>query len=83
MSSEKLEVHLNNVYDKDYKLTSTAKIWKGKALVSEWQTDEPRKLIHQGIEAAEKCVFTQIKMKKMLEKAATLFEAKIIIVEGK
>ncbi len=83
MSSEKICVHLNNVYDKDYKLTSTAQIWNGKALVSEWTTDDPRKLLHQAIESVEPDVFQQIKIKKMLEKAATLFEATTVTVEGK
>ena len=83
MGSEKICVHLNNVYDKDYKLTSTAQIWNGKALVNEWNTDDPRKLLHQAIESVEPDVFQQIKIKKMLEKAATLFEATIVTVEGK
>ena len=72
---ERLEVHLNNTYGKDYKLVSTAQIWNGKAMTTEWTTDDPRALLHQAIEQVEPDVFEQIKIKKMLEKAATLFEA--------
>jgi len=81
--SERLEVHINNTYGDDYKLTSTAQIWNGKALVSEWNTNDPRAVVYQGIEAADPNVFEQIKVKKMLEKASTLFQATKITIEGK
>jgi len=81
--NEKLIVHLNNAYTNDYKLVSTAQIWNGKAKVSEWTLDDPRALLHQAIEQVEPNVFTQIKVKKMLEKAASLFEAKSVTIEGK
>jgi len=81
--SEKLEVHINNTYDSSYKLVSTAKIWNGKALVSEWTTKTPESTIHQGIDASEPNVFMALKMKRMLAKAMNLFEPKIITIEGK
>ncbi len=81
--SEKLQIHLNNTYDDNYKLVSTAQIWDGNALISEWKTDDPRAVMYSGIEASEPNVFDQIKMKKFVEKAATLFEATSVTVEGK
>ena len=81
--AERLEVHLNNAYTDDYKLISTGQIWNDKALVSSWTTDDPRALLHQGIEAADPNVFEQIKLKKFLEKAAQLFEPTKITIEGK
>ena len=81
--SEKLIVHLDNAYTNDYKLVSTAQIWDGNRKVSEWTLDEPRALLHQAIEQVEPSVFTQVKIKKMLEKAASLFEAKSVTIEGK
>jgi len=83
MSSERLEVHLNNTYTSDYKLTSTAQIWDGKAMLNEWTTNDPRALVHQGIEAAEPNVFEQNRMKQAVEKAATLFQATKITIIGK
>ncbi len=81
--AERLEVHINNTYTDDYKLISTGQIWNDKALVSSWTTDDPRALLHQGIEAADPNVFEQIKLKKFLEKAAQLFETTKITIEGK
>ena len=72
--AERLVVSLNNTYGDDYKLVSTVKIMDGNATVSEWTTDDPRAILHQGIEAAEPNTFEQVKVKKMLEKAAQLFE---------
>jgi len=81
--AESLKVLINNTYTDDYRLTSTAQIWNNKALVSEWTTDDPRAMVYKGIEAAEPNVFEQIKIKKVMEKAATLFEATSITIEGK
>ena len=83
MGSEKLEVHLNNAYTSDYKPISTAQIWNGKAMISEWQTNDPRTVVHQGIEAAEPNVFEQNRMKQAVERAATLFQATKITIIGK
>ncbi len=80
---ERLEVHLNNTYGDDYKLISTAQIWDGKAMLSEWTTDNPRALLHQAIAQVEPDVFEQNRIKKMLEKAATLFEATKVTIQGK
>jgi len=80
--SERLVVNLNDTY-LDMKLISTAQIWNGKAKLSEWITDDPRALLHQAIEQVEPDVFEQIKIKKMLEKAATLFEATKVTIQGK
>jgi len=79
---ERLEVHLNNAYE-GTELVSTGQIWNGNALVSSWTTDDPRALLHQGIEAADPNVFEQIKVKKFLERAAELFEPTKITIEGK
>ena len=81
--SEKLKVHLNNTYDNSYKLVSTGEIWDGNTLVSSWTTNDPQALLHQGIEASEPNVFSQVKMKQILEKAAQLFEPTTITIEGK
>jgi hypothetical protein len=80
---ERLEVHINNTYTDDYKLISTAQIWDGNAMVSEWKTDDPRAIVYKGIEAAEPNVFEQVKVKKMLEEVVKLFEPNKITVEGK
>jgi len=80
---ERLEVHLNNTYGDDYKLISTAQIWNGKAMISEWTTSDPRTLLHQAIAQVEPDVFEQNRIKKMLEKAATLFEATKVTIQGK
>ena len=82
--SESLVVNIDNTYNNQYKLCSTAQIWNGKALVSEWQTEAPMELIHQGIDSVEPNVFEQIRIKKMLAKANDLFEPKkISIVSNK
>ena len=81
--AERLEVHINNTYTDDYKLISTGQIWDDSRLVSEWTTNDPRALLHQGIESADPNVFEQIKIKKFLERAAELFEPTKITIQGK
>ena len=81
--SESLQVHLNNTYGDDYKLVSTAQIWDGNAMISEWKVSDPRALIHQAIEQVEPSVFEQNRMKIAIEKAATLFQATKVSIEGK
>ena len=83
--AERLEVHINNTYDEDYKLTSTAQIWDGNAITHEWSTNDVRELIHQGIDAAEPNVFETVRVKRTLEEVAKLFEpTKIsVIPKGK
>ena len=81
--SEKLRVHIDNTYDNDSKLVSTAQIWNGDVLVSEWKTSAHNELIEQGIDASEPNVFEALRMKKMLAKANSLFEVTIITIEGK
>ena len=82
MPSERLEVHLNNTY-LDMKLVSTGQIWDGNAKLNEWTTNDPRALVHQGIEAAEPNVFEQNRIKQAVERAATLFQATKITIIGK
>ena len=81
--SERLEVHINNTYDENYKDVSTAQVWDDNRLVSEWKTSDPRALLYQGIESADPDPFQQIKIKKILEKAAQLFEPTTISVISK
>ncbi len=52
-------------------------------MISEWQTNDPRTVVHQGIEAAEPNVFEQNRMKQAVEKAATMFQATKITIQGK
>jgi len=55
----------------------------GNTLVSEWTTDDPRALLHMGIEKADPNVFEQVRLKRYLEKAAQLFEPTIITIQPK
>jgi hypothetical protein len=80
---ERLEVHINNAYDNNSKLVSTAQIWEGNAKVSEWQTNDPRAIIHKGVEAADENVFEQVRIKKKIEEVARLFEPIKITIKGK
>jgi len=43
--SEKLIVYINNTYDNDYKLTSTAQIVDGDTKTHEWKTNDVRDLL--------------------------------------
>ena len=81
--NERLEVHINNAYDSDSKLVSTAQIWEGNTKISEWQTDDPRAIIYKGVEAADKNVFEQVKVKKKIEEVARLFEPIKVTIKGK
>ena len=72
--NERLEVFINNTYDENYREVSTVKIMDREYCVSEWKTDKPEDILNQGIEAAEPNVFEQIRIKRMLLKAAQLFE---------
>ena len=81
--NERLEVHINNAYDSDSKLVSTAQIWEGNALISEWQTNNPRAIIYKGVEAADENVFEQVRIKKKIEEVARLFEPTKVTIKGK
>ena len=83
--AERLEVSINNTYDDEYQVTSTAEVWDGDVLTHTWKTNDVRDLLHQGIDAAEPNVFETVKMKRTLEQVAKLFEpTKIsIIPKGK
>ena len=80
---QSLEVKIEDSYDNHSKLVSSVKIVEGKALVSEWKTNDYRATIHQGIEASDKDVFEQIKLKRMIDKTLELFEVEEIIIEPK
>ena len=78
--SERLEIHLNNAYDDDFKPVSTARVMNKAMLVTEWQEKKPRELLYKAIEQSEPNVFIQMDLKKMVEKASTLFQATIVTI---
>jgi len=81
--SERLVVFINNTYDDSYQEVSTVKIMDREMTVSEWKTNDPEAILNQGIEAAEPNVFEQIRIKKMMRKAAELFQPTVITIQPK
>ena len=80
--AEKLEVYISNQY-KGVEIVSTAKIWDGNALVSEWTLEDPKALLNNAVESIEQNIFEALRIKKAIDKSMSLFKPSKITIVGK
>ena len=81
--SDRLQIHVFNMYEGCELVCEVNVLDDNNFKRLSWTTDDPRSMVHKGIDATEDSVFDKVRMKQHLDKVFDLFEPTIIMVEGK
>ena len=80
--AERLEVHVFNMYE-GCALVCEVNIRNDQDFaLKSWTTDDPREMIHMGIDSTDDSIFDKVRMKQHLDKVFDLFEPKKITIKG-